>query len=105
MGVAAELAAPRHDVDAARRDLDDAISRASARRGGAAEHLAAGEQARAELLAVQEQIRAETRALNEKETQLSSRQPPDCRWRRKRRNGRAIRPRRNSRRCNWMPTR
>jgi hypothetical protein len=32
---AAELAALRHDVDAARRDLDDAISQASARRGEA----------------------------------------------------------------------
>src|SRR6516164_8066501 len=70
-GAAAELAALRHDVDAARRDLDDAISQASARRGEAAEHLAAGEQARAELLAVQERIRAETRALNGQETQLA----------------------------------
>jgi chromosome segregation ATPase len=52
-GAAAELAALRHDVYAARRDLDDAISQASARRGEAAEHLAAGAQARAELLAVQ----------------------------------------------------
>jgi chromosome segregation ATPase len=32
---AAELAALRHDVDAARRDLDDATSQASARRGEA----------------------------------------------------------------------
>jgi chromosome segregation ATPase len=71
-GAAAELAALRHDVDAARRDLDDAISQASARRGEAAEHLAAGEQARAKLLAVQERIRAETRALNEQETQLAT---------------------------------
>ena len=71
-GAAAELAALRHDLDAARRDLDDAISQTSARRSEAAEHLAAGEQARAELLAVQEQMRAETRALNEQETRLAT---------------------------------
>ena len=71
-GAAAELAALRHDVDVARRDLDDAISQASARRGEAAEHLAAGEQARAELLAVREQMRAETRALNKQKTRLAT---------------------------------
>src|SRR6202040_2199520 len=71
-GAAGELAALRHDVDAARRDLDDAISQASARRGEAAGPLGAGGQAAAELLAVQEEMRAETRALNVQETRLAT---------------------------------